>query len=292
MRWQPSLPASPALNPPRLVAARRHACLVALAGSDDPRVHGPAVAYLLDQFASVNHTVAARGDVLDVLADAARVMAGVLPPPGQEAAAVHGEEEEEEEDDGGEVGVTKHTGVGAGAGSAAGPRFMRARVTTRRRRRPRAKTQAGSAPNAFAAVAGEFFFPLLRAAEVGREEAGLDLFGRHSQLLAMMLTTLGTMVECARQAPCAAGMVTALAHTAYAARDHEEPAVRRAALYAVMQALSSPHAGQAVGRGNRVWQDLAAWVADSAARERDAISREEAGALLRVPGFRALAEGP
>jgi len=85
--------------------------------------------------------------------------------------------------------------------------------------------------NRFAAVAGEFFFPLLR--EFDRPRGTLDMLARDAVVLAPFVRTLGTVMQAAGPAPATRRMGTAFLAFWCTVRYHGEANVRRALLMAL-----------------------------------------------------------
>ena len=152
-------------------------------------------------------------------------------------------------------------GTGAATTSGAGPRTFR---------------------NRFAPVALRWAAALLRSCDQPRH--GVDLFGRDALLLGRLLATLGTFMECAKDAPPAAPLAAGLLELLRApeVHAHAEAYVRRCALAAAAQVAAclpaARLAGAAVGGGRGDAADEAlvgrlewmrGWAAEAAARDPD-----------------------
>ncbi|KAK9822493.1 hypothetical protein WJX81_003452 [Elliptochloris bilobata] len=130
------------------------------------------------------------------------------------------------------------------------------------------------------------------------ETHGVDLFGRDALLLGRLLTTLGTLVECAAPAPVTAHLAAAVLEllSAPSVHAHPQPFVRRSALVAASQvvgALPSARLAGALAGGPGGESDLGlltrlewlrGWAARAAQADEDGHCRLLASACLSMQG--------
>ncbi|KAF5399236.1 hypothetical protein PHET_07507 [Paragonimus heterotremus] len=94
--------------------------------------------------------------------------------------------------------------------------------------------------NAFSAVAGDFFFPLLRSIPQLFSSSKSGIFAHQdASLLGSLIATLATLYACSRFSPCQSRMASELIELIPLLYRHSEPAVRRAVLIAMGTVIST-----------------------------------------------------
>ena len=171
----------------------------------------PCAKYLTGEFYERNYAILQRVDMLDTLVAAARELSKL------------------------EVPVAP---AGPGRLSSHWSEVVNDRLQARTRRLGSAARAPAAASNRFAAVAGAFFFPLLRAYDV--RVPGLDLTGDEPLLLVRLLHALAAVAGCAGAgAPAAPRMAEAALQLSWALGAHREPAVRTAVRLLLAVTLAS-----------------------------------------------------
>lgn len=101
------------------------------------------------------------------------------------------------------------------------------------------KPQPKAVANKFAAIAGFFFFPLMK--NFDSKVNTLDLLGDDTLVLGRLVYTLGIIMYSAKETPAARNMGPALLEFTWALKYHQEPFVRQALIFAqAMVAVSVP----------------------------------------------------
>uniref|UniRef100_A0A672FR55 Telomere length regulation protein TEL2 homolog n=1 Tax=Salarias fasciatus TaxID=181472 RepID=A0A672FR55_SALFA len=229
----------------------RHAAMVALTATDCI----PVTQYLTTEFYSLNYSLRQRLDILEVLAAAAQELSRPITErrdPARDAEAAS-------------AGPAPYPGDS--------PEHWRQVVEKRIRSKTKvlSKVQKAS-PNRYAAVAGHFFFPLLR--NYDKPQVTFDLLGSDQLVLGRFIHTLGLLMHLAVNAPVIASqMGCALLDFVWTVRYHSDQMVRRGVLFSVCSVfVSMPSQSLLLDLSERLFETRA-WLADVAEADPDADCR-------------------
>ncbi|XP_029433285.1 telomere length regulation protein TEL2 homolog [Rhinatrema bivittatum] len=212
--------------------------------------------YLSAQFYSVNYSLRQRMDILDVLAAAAQELSQPMKPntPSSKGPAIQI--------------LSKQAGSGPGIPQD-WRKIVQERIESKTRRFAKgvSRVDPSPVPSRFNAVAGHFFFPLIR--NFDRPLATFDLLGDDRLLLGRLLHTLGVLMYCALHTMAAAQMGKALLELVWSLRFHTDPYVRQGLLFCISATLLSVP-------GECLLTDMAdelletqSWLADVAEKDPD-----------------------
>eukprot|EP00051_Salpingoeca_urceolata_P010362 m.126549 g.126549 ORF g.126549 m.126549 type:complete len:873 (-) comp16682_c0_seq4:2058-4676(-) len=177
---------------------------------------------------------------------------------------------------------TSRTAAGADGASVGVPTpreivEMRLAAKTRRFASPTKLAPPGRA-NRFAAVAGEFFYPLLRYFD--RPVNTFDLLGADSMLLALLIRTLGVVINAAGSAPCTLTMAVTFVHFGLGFRYHHDPFVRQALSYAFLMVFRAVDLELLLMDVAEELTEVRLWLQAAVQKDPDNLCRELAAANL------------
>ncbi|XP_061404098.1 telomere length regulation protein TEL2 homolog [Lethenteron reissneri] len=201
----------------------RQRAMVAATATDPARV----ASYLTAEFYGPNYNLRQRMDMLDTLVLTAQELSQVTLAAVKAARPAH---------------VSEITEGGPTLPDPSLPthwtEIVRRRIDSKTKRfaSPRAP-EPTAAPNNFAAVAGNFFFPLIR--NYDNKLDTFDLLGEDHMVLARLLHTLGAIMHAASCAPLAPRMAKTLLDFLWALRYHSDPIVRRGLLFCLAMATAA-----------------------------------------------------
>ncbi|XP_040885566.1 telomere length regulation protein TEL2 homolog [Toxotes jaculatrix] len=232
----------------------RQATMVALTATDCI----PVTQYLTTEFYSLNYSLRQRLDMLEVLALAAQELSKPIT--------------EKRDPSAGTAASTDLTPY-PGDNPAHWRQVVEKRIQSKTKRFSKGATQppAKATPNRYAAVAGHFFFPLLR--NYDKPQVTFDLLGSDHLVLGRLIHTLGLFMHLAVNAPIAAQMGHALLDFVWALRYHVDQMVRRGVLFAVCSVfLSMPSQNLLLDLSDQLFETRT-WLADVAEKDPDADCR-------------------
>uniref|UniRef100_A0A8C8DLD6 Telomere length regulation protein TEL2 homolog n=1 Tax=Oryzias sinensis TaxID=183150 RepID=A0A8C8DLD6_9TELE len=232
----------------------RQATMVALTVTDCL----PVTQYLTSEFYSLNYSLRQRLDILEVLALAAQELS--KPDAGDKTPLMNSVPSTE---------ISPYPGDN--------PVHWRQVVEKRIQSKTKYISKGASQPapkgtrSRYAAVAGYFFFPLLR--NYDKPQVTFDLLGSDHLVLGRLIHTLGIFMHLAVNAPIAAQMGCALLDFIWTVRYHTDQMVRRGILFAVCSVfLSMPSHSLLVDLSDQLFETRT-WLADVAESDPDADCR-------------------
>uniref|UniRef100_A0AAV2LFL9 Telomere length regulation protein TEL2 homolog n=1 Tax=Knipowitschia caucasica TaxID=637954 RepID=A0AAV2LFL9_KNICA len=231
----------------------RRATMVALVVTDCI----PVTQYLSTEFYSMNYSLRQRLDILEVLAGAAQELSKPVCNKSETGIV---------------VAASSHSSPNPGDDPEHWRQVVDKRIQSKTRRLNKGSTRPlQAAPNRYAAVAGHFFFPLLR--NYDKPQVTFDLLGSDHLVLSRLIHTLGLFMHLALHAPAAAQMGCALLDFVWTVRYHAEQTVRRGVLFAVCSVfLSMPSQNLLLDLGDKVFETRA-WLADVTEGDADSDCR-------------------
>ncbi|XP_029953234.1 telomere length regulation protein TEL2 homolog [Salarias fasciatus] len=233
----------------------RHAAMVALTATDCI----PVTQYLTTEFYSLNYSLRQRLDILEVLAAAAQELSRPITErrdPARDAEAAS-------------AGPAPYPGDSPEHWRQVVEKRIRSKTKVLSKGAKRPLIQAS--PNRYAAVAGHFFFPLLR--NYDKPQVTFDLLGSDQLVLGRFIHTLGLLMHLAVNAPIASQMGCALLDFVWTVRYHSDQMVRRGVLFSVCSVfVSMPSQSLLLDLSERLFETRA-WLADVAEADPDADCR-------------------
>ncbi|KAK3091564.1 hypothetical protein FSP39_020836 [Pinctada imbricata] len=203
-------------------ASLRFKCMVALAVSAPIQVSS----YLTKEFYERNYNLRQRMDILEILAAAAQEMS-------QPATKKSSQGKPEESSN-----SSTQTKV-VGSPQQSWKDIVQQRIESKTRRFATSHTKPEASANKFAAVAGNFFYPLMT--HFDRKENTFDLLGEDSLVLARLIYTLGVIIYSAIHTNVVRQMGSCLMEFLWVLRFHSDQSVRHSILFAIsMVFLSVP----------------------------------------------------
>jgi len=152
---------------------------------------------------------------------------------------------------------------------------------TRRWSMASTRPQEASAPNAFGAHAGYYFYPLM--AQFDTQEGTLLMLGQDSIVLGQLLSTLGILVEAAGNTTGQPLMVRTLLEFLLALRFHTHQYIRQCMMFAFSRALLAVNPGMTgIGMLNDIIAELKLWLEELVAQDPSPVNRECASQCLKM----------